>query len=229
MPLVNIHTHHQQPGDSIQLINHLPQQAFPEHSDASYSSGLHPWYIRDTNNNALLEKLELLAAQNQIMAIGECGLDRTIETPLQLQEELFIQQVELAERYQKPLILHVVKSYPDIIRIKKSRKSSIPWILHAYQGNQQTTQQLLAHDFYFSFGTQLLRRPQKLQNSLKQIPLEKLFFETDDSTEKIETIYIFAAQILGLTVTALQELVFNNYQRIFGNGEMARTYGIDGG
>ncbi|MGQ7869428.1 TatD family hydrolase [Sunxiuqinia sp. sy24] len=218
MPFVNIHTHHHQSNGGIQLVNHFIQEDFSNQSDISFSSGLHPWHIQNTDWDPLLQKLEMYAEHNQIRAIGECGLDRAIETPLKRQEELFIRQVELAERFQKPLILHVVKSYSDIIRIKKNRTPSIPWILHAYQGNQQTTQQLLPHEFYFSFGPQLLKGQEKLANSLKQIPLKKLFFETDDSTDKIETIYIFAAQILGLTVTELQELVFNNYQRIFGNG-----------
>jgi len=218
MPFVNIHTHHRADDGSIQLINHPVQKDFPERPEAVYSVGIHPWDLEKLDTGKMLQKLSLLSENKNVLAIGECGLDRAIDTDFEFQERLFRRQIELAETKGKPLILHVVKSYPDLIRIKKDSSAPTPWILHGYNGNQQTSQQLLPHDFYFSFGPQLLKGQPKLLDSIQQIPIEKLFFETDDSSEKIETIYTFAAPILGLTIEQLQETVFNNYQRIFENG-----------
>ncbi len=218
MQFINIHTHHQAGDGSIQLINHPIQKDFPEKPDAMYSVGLHPWDLEKLDTEKMLQKLAVLPEKANVLAIGECGLDRAIDTDLELQERVFRQQIELAGAKSKPLILHAVKSYPDLIRIKKDSPAPIPWILHGYNGNRETSLQLLRHDFYFSFGPQLLKGQQKLLESIQQIPFEKLFFETDDSTEKIERIYTFAAPILGLTVEQLQETVFNNYQRIFENG-----------
>ncbi len=218
MQFVNIHTHHHARDGSIQLINHPVQDDFPDTPDSAFSVGLHPWDLEKLNLEQMQERLATLSANKNVLAIGECGLDRAIDTAFELQECVFRQQIELAEKQNKPLILHVVKSYPDIIHIKKDSSTPTPWILHAYNGNKQTSQQLLKYDFYFSFGPQLLKGHPKLCDSLQQIPIEKLFFETDNSSEKIETIYTFAAPILGLTIEKLQEMVFNNYQRIFGNG-----------
>ncbi len=218
MQFVNIHTHHQAGEGSIQLINHPVQENFPGKPDSIYSVGLHPWDLEELDLEQMLVKLSNLAEKKNVLAIGECGLDRAIDTALKLQERVFRRQIELAEKKGKPLILHVVKSYPDLIRIKKDSSAPTPWILHGYNGNWQTSQQLLNHDCYFSFGPQLLKGQQKLVESIQHIPIERLFFETDDSSKKIETIYTFAAPILGLTVEKLREMVFNNYQRIFGNG-----------
>ena len=218
MKFVNIHTHMPAHDGSIELINHFAQAAFDENSPLLYSVGLHPWHIDQVDYLSVLEKMEETARSENVAAIGECGLDRAITVPFDLQESIFIRQIEIAEQSGKPLIIHAVKVYPDLTRIKKNRKSNIPWILHGYNGNLQTTRQLLQYNFYFSFGPQMLKGNEKLLRSLQEIPLKQLFFETDDSGETIETIYIFAAQKLGMAMEKLQSAMCENYKRIFKNG-----------
>ena len=218
MKFVNIHTHLPAHDGSIELINHFAQAAFDENSPLVYSVGLHPWHIAGVDYLSVLEKTEETAKSENVAAIGECGLDRAITVPFDLQESIFIRQIEMAEKLRKPLIIHAVKVYPNLIRIKKNRKSNIPWILHGYNGNLQSTRQLLQHNFCFSFGPQILKGNEKLLRSLLEIPLEQLFFETDDSGETIETIYIFAAQKLGIPVEKLRSAIDKNYKQIFKNG-----------
>lgn len=217
MKLVNIHTHHPAQSDAIQLVNCQLPKELPEREELIYSIGFHPWDI-DQSTPDYFREMQNLARQENVRAIGECGIDRYIDTPVDQQEKLFIQQIELAEELNKPLIIHAVKSYPDIIRIKKIRSKATPWILHGYNGNQQTTEQLKAHDFYFSVGPQLLKNAPKLLKSLALIPREKLFFETDDSHESIETIYKFTATKLEISLTDLQAQIYSNYKRVFENG-----------
>lgn len=218
MKLINIHTHHPVKSDEIQLKNCQLPKELPTREGAIYSIGLHPWDLENINIDNLFPKMVKWAQQENVIAIGECGIDRFINTSIELQEKVFIRQIELAEQLNKPLIIHAVKSYPDIIRIKKDRKKTVPWILHGYNGNQQTTEQLKAHDLYFSIGSQLLKSPEKLLKSIVLIPLEKLFFETDESHESIETIYIFAAEKLGISLQELKTEIYSNYKRVFKNG-----------
>lgn len=218
MKLINIHTHHPLNSDEIQLVNCQLPKELPSLESSIYSIGLHPWDLENIDVDNLFSIMLKWAQQKNVIAIGECGIDRFINTSIELQEKLFIRQVELAEELNKPLIIHAVKSYPDIIRIKKDRKKKIPWILHGYNGNQQTTEQLKAHDFYFSIGPQLLKSPEKLLKSIELIPIENLFFETDDSHEFIKTIYIFAAEKLGLSIEELKTQIYSNYKRVFKNG-----------
>lgn len=218
MKWVNLHTHHPSDEQSIQLINQPLQHQFAPTADALYSLSLHPWDIEKINLSECLQQENQFLHHPQVIAIGECGLDRVISTPLATQEAIFSQQIELSEKASKPLIIHAVRTYPDLIRIKKNSSPRQAWILHGYQGNKQTTQQLLKHGFYFSFGPSLLKKSPKLIESLHTVPLEKLFFETDDSAEKVETIFIFAAQMLKISVDQLQQMVFENFHRIFRYG-----------
>lgn len=215
---VNIHTHQFTDDGSLQLINHQVQLDFPDDRHHPYSIGFHPWKIDDFDHGKVFEQLEKLADKPNVLAIGECGLDRAIETSIELQENVFTRQVELAERKNKPLIIHAVRAYPDLIRIKKTRKVNIPWILHGYNGNAQTTDQLLKHDFYFSIGPAILKQQEKHIESLAKIPTQQLFMETDDMPEKIESIYTFVARILNLSRSDLKEVIWNSYQRIFEHG-----------
>ncbi|MCW0484709.1 TatD family hydrolase [Gaoshiqia sediminis] len=214
MKLVNFHTHLPLSNNQTGLINHPVQLDFLPKPGQYYSAGLHPWDIPDEGSNELLKQLARLANHSQVLAIGECGLDRSIETPIDLQQAIFAQQIELAEKLHKPLIIHAVRTYSDLLQLKKSSRSTVPWILHGYSGNAETTRQLIKQGFFFSFGAALLKSQTKLNQSLLLVPSDRLFFETDESTVNIESIYIFAASLFGKTVNELQSTVFENFQRI---------------
>lgn len=215
MKLINLHTHFPLTGQQIGLVNHNVLLPFEPKEDQRYSVGLHPWDLDQVTNNQWLETLESLLAHPQVLAVGECGIDRRLETPLEKQVRFFRLQVELAEKLGKPLILHAVRSYSDLLQLKKQSGSKLPWILHGYQGGVETTKQLAQMDFCFSLGAALLNDRQKLNQSLREIPLSQLFFETDESAENIESIYIFAAGQLKTTAEKLNNQVLKNYQRIF--------------
>ena len=214
---VNIHAHASSSAH-IELINHCIQDSWEPESNKLYSVGFHPWHIADFVIHEMIKKMNVLAHRSNVLAIGECGLDRAVKIQFKKQEEVFLKQIEIAEAVKKPLIIHSVRSYPDLINIKKTRNTDIPWILHGYNGNKQTTEQLLKHNFYFSFGAILLRNRVKLIDSLHMIPLNKVFFETDESPEQIETIYIFAAQQLSLSLDELKAGIAANFKTIFSNG-----------
>ena len=105
-----------------------------------------------------------------------------------------------------------------MIRLKKSRKKEIPWILHGYNGNQEMTKQLIQHGFYFSYGLSIFKFGENQLRAIESIPLEKLFFENDVSNHPIETIYKFAAPLLQLSTAELKKAVFRNYKRLLQHG-----------
>ena len=59
------------------------------------------------------------------LALGECGLDKKVQTPLDLQQEVFERQLTLAEKYKKPVIIHCVAAFQELIAIKKKLKLSV--------------------------------------------------------------------------------------------------------
>ncbi len=221
--IVNLHTHFKLPEEQAGLVSHPVHLEFQPEPGQYYSAGLHPWDLNDLSDEGWLSTLERLSRLPQVLAIGECGLDRSIETPVEMQEPAFIRQVEIAERSGKPLILHAVRSYSDLLRIKKARPGTVPWILHGFNGNTETMRQLVAQDFYFSFGPALLKDQKKLNQSLRSAPLDHLFFETDESIVPIESIYIFAASVLQLSVEELTKIICKNFQTIFKKWETGRN------
>lgn len=181
-----------------------------------FSVGLHPWHITDLTYNITheLEKLTKLLQSSRVLMIGECGLDRLSETIIAHQMPSFIEQVILAEKFNKPVIIHCVRAYPDIIAIRKKLRLTIPFIYHGYTGNETITGQLLNHNSYFSFGKHLLTET-KLQKIFMSIPIDNIFLETDSANIDIETIYSCAADLLGISLYDLKNRINNNFTTLF--------------
>ncbi len=181
-----------------------------------YSVGIHPWFI----NNIEQQKQDLVEVSHKknVIAIGETGLDFQknilLHTPVALQLDLFKFQIELAYKRQKPLIIHCVKCFDELIKLKKQYKDSIPWIIHGFSKNSNIANQLIKNDFYLSFGHHLLQS-EKNKEALIGVPKEKIFFETDDKNLPIEKIYEEAAFLLKTSIKILKNQIAENYKSIF--------------
>ena len=158
-------------------------------------------------------------SNSQILkAIGECGLDRACDSDFELQREVFIKQIELSEQYHKPLIIHAVRSYPDIIAIRKETKSNQPWIIHGFNGNEHSAEQLLRHDgIYLSLGDVLFKNEKRAERLLDIIPSYRLFLETDVAERSIVEVYEKASLLSGVATDILRKDIFDNFVKIFGH------------
>ena len=158
-------------------------------------------------------------SDSQILkAIGECGLDRACDSDFELQREVFIKQIELSEQYHKPLIIHAVRSYPDIISIWKEMKPNQPWIIHGFNGNEHSAEQLLRHDgIYLSLGDVLFKNEKRAERLLDIIPSDRLFLETDVAERSIVEVYEKASLLSGVATDILRKDIFDNFVKIFGH------------
>ncbi len=158
-------------------------------------------------------------SDSQILkAIGECGLDRACDSDFELQREVFIKQIELSEQYHKPLIIHAVRSYPDIISIWKEMKPNQPWIIHGFNGNEHSAEQLLRHDgIYLSLGDVLFKNEKRAELLLDIIPSDRLFLETDVAERSIVEVYEKASLLSGVATDILRKDIFDNFVKIFGH------------
>ena len=154
-------------------------------------------------------------SDSQILkAIGECGLDRACDSDFELQREVFIKQIELSEQYHKPLIIHAVRSYPDIISIRKETKSNQPWIIHGFNGNEHSAEQLLRHDgIYLSLGDVLFKNEKRAERLLDIIPSDRLFLETDVAERSIVEVYEKASLFSGVATDILRKDIFDNFEK----------------
>lgn len=211
--LYNLHTHKfsNHPG-CLELVNQYPQEF-----DASipfYSIGIHPWYIVEDRMEADLAIIEEKIQTANCLAVGECGLDKRIEIPFSLQEQVFRKQLVLAEKYQKPVVIHCVASFQELIAIKNDLKITVPMIIHGFSKNEQLAKQLVDNGFYLSFGKYLLRNPE-LESVFKNIPDNRFFLETDTIEETIEEVYALASRYKAKNPEDLQEIVKQNFENVF--------------
>jgi TatD DNase family protein len=210
MQYLNIHTHLSTGNpDEISVQNFIMGQdkTIPT---GLFSAGIHPWYLGG-NGDFLLEELQEIAQKPNCFAVGECGLDRNIDTDFGLQTQVFTQQIQLAESLSKPLIIHCVRAFSELIALKKKLKVKVPMLVHGFNNNSQICEQLIKNGFYISLGSALLKSDSNASKVINKIPIEQLFLETDDKNCTIETIFIAASGHLGLEISQLQALMLENF------------------
>ncbi|QTE24523.1 TatD family hydrolase [Polaribacter cellanae] len=208
---MDIHTHKKSSAENVFSI----ENKYPTSVDFSlpFSMGMHPWFI---NKNKIEEELLIVEKQLQhksCLALGECGLDKVTEADFELQEEVFRKQVRLSEKYNKPVIIHCVKAFQEIIEIKKEIKPRQKWILHGFNKNIQVAKSLLKNGILVSFGAAIIKN-EKLQKVVLEIPLDALFLETDDSEVEIQEIYQKVANIKSIEVKELQKIIKENFTNL---------------
>ncbi|UFH45511.1 TatD family hydrolase [Flavobacterium galactosidilyticum] len=217
MDFFNLHTHK---GTNqvhvLELVNQYPQEF-----DAGipyYSIGIHPWYIVQDRLEADLRIVESKLKEPNCLAIGECGLDKRIAITIELQQRVFEKQLLLAQKYNKPVIIHCVAAFQELIVVKKKINISVPMIIHGFSKNEQVAKQLLDNGFYLSFGKYLLQSKSSgtaLEAVFKNVPNNRIFLETDTVNDGIESVYKLAAQIKGVPLVEMQEIINRNFRSVF--------------
>ncbi len=208
MGYYDIHTH-QMPfhKEDIAIINRsvnpmgdIQPGSLPDTFIRSY--GIHPWYIYNAKEQ--IDRLRVLAYGPRVVAIGEAGLDPLAESPVNLQKEVFLAQANLAEETHKPLIIHCVKAWGDLIACKKAVKPEVPWIIHGFRGNSELASQLVRLGFYLSFGDRF--NPSALCVAWP----DSLFLETDDKSIDIREVYRNVAEALDIPEEKLRIQIAKN-------------------
>jgi TatD DNase family protein len=211
------HTHKKYTDSDVEFVrnafHHLPilqLNNIPYH----FSIGIHPWDVLQ-NNEASIDRIKISATHPRCLAIGECGLDYYIKTDRDIQKNIFIEHIKIAEQLSKPMIIHCVRAYHDLPSILNNTK--VPIILHQYTGNSIITESLLKiPTIYFSFGKQLFSQNFNSE-SFHLIPINRILFETDNSSKHIEDVYEKAALLFDLDFEKLILQLRANFRTIFPN------------
>lgn len=213
MRYLNLHTHRFTGNPEIlEIVNQYPREF--DGSVPYYSVGIHPWYIDENKIESDLQIIESKLQQNNCLALGECGLDKRIETDFDLQTKAFEAQLHVAQKHGKPVIIHCVAAFQEVIEIKNRLKISVPMILHGFSKNAQIARQMLENGFYLSFGKYLLRNPE-LENVFQSVPNDRFFLETDTVEESIADVYALAAKYKNVELQELKMQVGKNFESVF--------------
>lgn len=165
------HTHRP---DAPRAIINLPSVEAPATPGFMYSVGIHPWNAADATPE-LIGALCKRAADPAVVAIGEGGLDRMRGPGLEVQLPVFEAQARIADEVGKPLIVHAVRTIPEIISMHKKLRPEMPWIIHGFRGGPEAARQLIAHPgIYISVGSRFRH------DAVAVVPPSRLLHETDD-------------------------------------------------
>jgi TatD DNase family protein len=147
--------------------------------DCHPALGLHPVYI-DRHRPEDLKSLERLVERHRPLAIGEIGLDYFVrELDRERQQSLFEQQLDLARRFDLPVLLHVRKAHDQVLETLR-RFPLEGGIAHAFSGSLQQAYRYLDLGFKLGFGGMLtFERSRKLRELARRLPAAALVLETD--------------------------------------------------
>ena len=213
---VDIHTHHKATDDSfLSVINVDSIREIT--TDGYYSSGIHPWNsaIEHFDLKKHLDELEAMLKHDNVIAIGECGMDKLHGGPYELQRQLFEEQVMLSEHYERPMIIHSVGHRQDIIAVRKATKARQPWIIHGFNGNEHEVQECVRAGLFISIGSDIFHPQRRIYKTIKKLSIDYCFFETDTSTYTIRQVYERAALLMDLDLELLKSHIFANFAQYF--------------
>jgi len=227
---IDIHTHSKNQGNTnvfpVKNILLPLQEIIPE---TCFSAGWHPWHAQKAEIDEIDQSLREILHAKKLIALGECGLDRSITIPMKIQVAVFDRHLLRAIEYNKPVIIHCVRAFSDLLSVLGRHKGLQHIIIHGFTGNTTQVKQLLRFNCFFSIGDFVFTHPEKAKELLKAIPSGRLFFETDERKGSVQEIYQKAAALMNMNEEALIELVFQNFISVFGYGLVGQDPAPAGG
>jgi TatD DNase family protein len=196
---------------------------------------MHPWNL-GPGGTGELARLEDLLRSNPDIGLGEIGLDRGPKArDWQEQEEIFLGQCALAEKYSRPMALHLYKTWQDFFRLAPKIAHQLPVMIHGFTASVELAGQLIKRGCYLSVGWRSLAKGQLwLEELLKLIPREKILAESDYHGDppltleayqkKMEDLYAALASAGSMEIEGWKEQIHGN-AAVFKNGADDRSQG----
>lgn len=208
--------------------------------DVYASIGLHPDGAGNFNQEAE-RLLNNLAAEKKVVAVGETGLDFKCNIPVEIQKRAFKFQIELAQRFHLPLIIHARNAFNEVLEILQTQnQDSHSGVFHCFSGDREIVKKILDLNFYISFtGIITFKNAKSLQDIVRYVPVERLLVETDSpflspepfrgmTNEPARVVYIAKkiAELKGLSFNDVARITSYNSKKLFGAGEITSAGAI---
>ncbi len=192
------------------------------------------WHPQDaiTMKEGDLEWIEELCKHPKVVAIGEIGLDYYWDTsPKDVQHAVFRQQIRLARKIGKPIIIHNRDAHQDVLRILKEEKAEeVGGIMHCFSGSPETAELCLKMNFHISFGGPVTyKNAVQPKEALAVVPMDRLLIETDspyltphpNRGKRNESSYVklvaeAAAEIKQVTIDEIAQITSDNAIKLLG-------------
>lgn len=198
-------------------------------NDFIYAScGISPNDIEDYSEENLL-KIEQMAKDEKVVAIGEIGLDyHWNKENKEEQKELFIKQIDIANKYDKPIIIHTREAVMDTLTILKEHPVKNTGIFHCCPLNPELIKEGLKLGYYISFTGVITFKNAKPEESVKMVPLDRILIETDspymspephrgtrNNSINVKLVAQKIAEIKGISIEEVAKATYNNANKVF--------------
>jgi TatD DNase family protein len=221
---VNIHTHRFNSNTSAEVLS-VDYQNFDSFTPTSltdrqfYSLAFHPMQWSPNSSIDFLKVRELLA-HKKCLAIGEAGLDKASPLSTRNQLDLFRLLMPISEETKLPIVIHCVGRWNELELLFKERDARAPeWIIHGFR-KTKLANKFIDLDANLSFGKALLT-DETLQQYVAQLPIHRIFLETDDDDVDLMVLYEKLAELKSLPLPSIIEELSHNFKRVFRYGKLA--------
>ncbi|WP_406827567.1 TatD family hydrolase [Microbulbifer sp. ARAS458-1] len=202
--------------------------------------GVHPWWVAELAlapsdvGRAVIERVtherKRRAGPSRCIAVGECGLDANIDTPLAQQLPVFEAQLCAAQELSLPVIVHCVRCHGEVQRVLKNIRPQKGGVIHAFSGSREIAEEYIKLGFTLGVGgTITYQRAAKTRKTLAEVPLDKLLLESDapdmphagrqgerNSPEYLPAVAQTLAELRGIPVDTVIAQTGNNARALFG-------------
>ena len=189
--MLDFHTHKTY-NDGTLFVKSLCTDETPADDLQYFTIGIHPWSVAKCDIDKALEKIKTLCRDSHCLAIGEIGLDK-LKPHFDLQLSVFELQIKLARELDKPIVIHAIRSYNEILQLRKKYPDGA-WAIHGFNGSTETARQLADKNIFLSIGALLLKPGTKIAKTFPHLPPERIFLETDTAAIHIRELYDVAKQ-----------------------------------
>lgn len=203
--ILDIHTH-VVPAPSCAVRSLMAGEEVPS-GEGLFSVGIHPWQTAECSS-ALSDEVRRALTLPSVVALGEVGLDRLRGAALDVQAALFRSQALMAEEAGKPVVIHCVRAWAELLALHRELRPSVPWVVHGFRGGAALARQLCGSGMMLSFGARFNAE------ALAAVPDEFLLAETDEWTGGIESVIGRMAETRGKDYDAMCDIVAGNAARI---------------
>ena len=176
--------------------------------------GIHPWHLTRETIERLTGNVYSVVASPNLIAIGEAGFDKLRGPDNKIQIRAFEAQVIISEEIGKPLFIHCVRAWDELLPAHKRLRPKMPWLIHGFRGNMVLAKQLLSKGMYLSFWFDFVMREES-SKLLRSLPKERIFLETDGADTDIRSIYKKVAGDLDISVDELKKVLYKNFYEFF--------------
>lgn len=203
-------------------------QLIGQRSDVAFSCGVHPLNLEGGYDYAELRRL---AAAEQVVALGETGLDYFYQQDnIPLQQESFRQHIRFGRELNKPVIVHTRDAREDTLAIlREENAQDCGGVLHCFTEDLPTAKALLDLGFYISFsGIVTFRNAEPLREVARYVPLDRMLVETDspylapvphrgkeNQPAYVRDVAEYLAVVKGVSLESLAQATTANFSRLF--------------